>query len=162
MKHQINLRLFAALNVGKLYPVHNNKFKINTKGRTGTDADLKTISGLENFAPSIDSNVEEFFPMDQEGWARHVLTGKSLTFSFSGKRQYGDAGNDYIADTLLSTGGDAESTFEWEFPNGAKLTMDCVISLTTPAGGDTTSIDTLEFEIVSDGKPVFTKAQVLE
>jgi hypothetical protein len=36
--------------------------------------------------------------------------------------------------------------------------MNCIINLTTPGGGDSTNIDTLEFEILSDGLPVFTPA----
>lgn len=36
--------------------------------------------------------------------------------------------------------------------------MDCVINLTAPAGGDSTNIDALEFELLSDGKPTFTAA----
>ena len=116
------------------------------------------VKDLETFSPSIDANTEEWTPMDQSGWTRRAVTGKGLTFSFSGKRRYGDPGNDYIGGLLLGTGQDVESEFEWEMPSGAKLTMDCVINLTTPAGGDSTNIDTLEFEVLSDGLPIFTSA----
>jgi len=140
-----------------VFPVHNNKFKVNTAGR-GAVATMVVIKDLETFSLGVDSNVEEWTPMDLHGWARQAVTGKKLTVSFSGKRNYGDPGNDYIAGTLIGTGQDVETTFEWELPSGAKLTMDCVISLTTPAGGDSTNIDGLEFELLSDGLPVFTKA----
>ena len=142
-----------------VFPVHNNVFKIGINGRASVSpADMATIKDLENFAPSIDGNTEEWYSMDQEGWVRRAVTGKGLTFSFSGKRHYGDPGNDYIADLLLGTGQDVETLFEWTMPSGAKLTMDCVINLTTPAGGDSTNIDGLEFELLSDGKPTFTPA----
>lgn len=142
-----------------VYPVHKNKFKINTAGRVTTDpSTMVVIKDLETFSPSIDANTEEWTPMDQKGWIRRAVTGKGLTFSFSGKRHYGDPGNDYIAGLLLGTGQDVESIFEWELPNGDKLKMDCVINLTTPAGGDSTNIDTLEFEVLSDGLPVYTPA----
>ena len=141
-----------------VYPVHNNKFKIGTKGRTSTTTEMLVIKDLETFSPSIDANTEEWTPMDQEGWVRRAVTGKGLTFSFSGKRNYGDPGNDYIGSLLLGTGQEVESKFEWELPNGDKLTMDCVINLTTPAGGDSTNIDGLEFEVLSDGLPTYTPA----
>ena len=142
-----------------VFPVHNNKFKINTAGRDETSPDtMVVIKDLETFSPSIDANTEEWTPMDQEGWVRRAVTGKGLTFSFTGKRHYGDPGNDYVAGLLLATGQGVESIFEWELPSGAKLKMNCVINLTTPAGGDSTNIDTLEFEILSDGLPVFTPA----
>ncbi|PWV97438.1 hypothetical protein DFQ01_12182 [Paenibacillus cellulosilyticus] len=141
-----------------VYPVHNNKFKIGTAGRASTVAEMVVVKDLETFSPSIDANTEEWTPMDQGGWVRRAVTGKGLTFSFSGKRNYGDPGNDYIGGLLIGTGQEVESKFEWELPNGDKLTMDCVINLTTPAGGDSTNIDNLEFEVLSDGLPVYTPA----
>lgn len=151
-----NLQLFAGTGV---FPVHNNKFKINIAGRDGALPDsMATIKDLTTFSPSIDGSTEEWFPLDQEGWVRRAVTGKALRFSFSGKRCYGDPGNDYVAGLILGTGQAVESQFEWELPSGANLTMDCVINLTTPAGGDSTNIDNLEFEVLSDGKPVFTPA----
>src|SRR6185437_9071945 len=133
--------------------------KVNTKGRVGAPpTNMAVIKDLETFQLSIDSNVEEWSPMDLQGWARQAVTGKKLTVSFSGKRNYGDPGNDYIGGLLLATGQGVESVFEWELPNGAKLTMDCVINLTSPAGGDSTNIDALEFDVLSDGLPTFVPA----
>lgn len=153
---KLNLQYFADTSKGQVYPVHNNKFFICTTGRTG-EADT-IIRGLENFAPSIDGNVESWQPMDEGGWTRNQVTGKGLTLSFSGKRQYGDAGNDYVASLMIGTGVTVQSKFKWEMPSGATLTGDCVINVTSPAGGDSTNIDTLEFELLSDGKPEYTAA----
>ena len=152
---KLNLQFFADTK-GQVYPVHNNKFFVCTTGRTG-EADT-IIRGLENFAPSIDGNVESWTPMDEGGWTRNQVTGKGLTISFSGKRQYGDKGNDYIAGLMIGTGVSVQSKFKWEMPSGATLSGDCVINVTTPAGGDSTNIDTLEFELLSDGKPEFAQA----
>ena len=152
---KLNLQFFADTK-GQVYPVHNNKFFVSTAGRTG-EADT-IIRGLENFAPSIDGNVESWTPMDEGGWTRNQVTGKGLTISFSGKRQYGDKGNDYIAGLMIGTGVSVQSKFKWEMPSGATLSGDCVINVTTPAGGDSTNIDSLEFELLSDGKPEFTQA----
>ena len=141
-----------------VYPVHGNSFKINTAGRTGTETTLVTIADLTTFSPSIEGQNEEWFPLDQNGWARQANTGKKMSISFSGKRNYGDAGNDYIAGMMMKTGKDCETLFEWTLPNGAKLAGNCIVNLTTPAGGDTTTIDSLEFEVLIDGKPTFTPA----
>ena len=152
---KLDLQFFADTK-GQVYPVHNNKFFVCTTGRTG-EADT-IIRGLENFAPSIDGNVESWTPMDEGGWTRNQVTGKGLTISFSGKRQYGDKGNDYIAGLAIGTGVSVQSKFKWEMPSGATLSGDCVINVTTPAGGDSTNIDSLEFELLSDGKPEYTPA----
>lgn len=152
----IMVQFFADSPKGQVYPVHNNKFFISVNGRDG-EADT-LIRGLENFAPAINANTETWTPLDEGGWERNQVTGKGLNISFSGKRQYGDAGNDYIAGLMLGTGVTVQSKFKWELPSGATLEGDCVINVTTPAGGDSTNIDTLEFEILSDGKPEFTPA----
>jgi hypothetical protein len=145
----IKLQLFAGAGV---FPVFNNSYKINTKGRTALPADLMVVKDLETFQIAIDGNVEEWTPMDTEGWIRRAVTGKGLKITFSGKRNYGDPGNDYIGeDCMLATGQGCESAFEWTFPSGAKLTGNCVVNVTAPAGGDSTKMDALEFEILSDG-----------
>lgn len=141
-----------------VYPVFENKFKIGTKGRSGEAADMATIAEMESFSVSIDGNVVEWSPMDMEGWLRRMVTGKALTISLSGKRHIGDAGNDYVADSAWGTGTSCESKFEWEFPSGAKLSFDCVISVTNPGGGESRDVAPLEFEVLSDGKPAYTPA----
>ena len=143
-----------------VFPVHNNVFTVSTSGRpTGTTTGtMAAIADLTTFGISIEGTNEEWFPLDQAGWARQANTGKKMVISFSGKRNYGDAGNDYIAGMMTKTGKDCETVFEWTLPNGAKLAGNCVINLTAPAGGDSTAIDNLEFELLVDGKPTFTAA----
>ena len=142
-----------------VYPVHKNVFKVSTAGRTsGTTGSMVAIADLTTFGVSIEGTNEEWYPLDQEGWARQANTGKKMLISLSGKRNYGDPGNDYIAGMITKTGKDCETSFEWVLPNGAKLAGDCVVNLTTPAGGDSTAIDNLEFELLLDGKPTFTAA----
>ena len=141
-----------------VFPVHNNIFKINTAGRSGTETSLVIIKDLTTFGVSVEGTNEEWYPLDQEGWARQANTGKKMSISFSGKRNFGDPGNDYVASMITKTGKDCETTFEWTLPDGSKLAGDCVINLTNPGGGDSTAIMPLEFELLFDGKPTFTEA----
>lgn len=141
-----------------VFPVHSNLFKVNTSGRTGAEATMVVIKDLETFKVNVEGKNEEWYPLDQDGWARNAVTGKKMSISFTGKRNYGDPGNDYVASMMTKTGQDCETTFEWTLPDGSKLTGNCVINLTSPAGGDSTAIDALEFELLFDGKPTFTEA----
>lgn len=142
-----------------VYPVYENQFKIDiTGGDGGTVSNLKTIADMENFSVSIDGNIEEWKPFDQEGWVRRLLTGKSITISVSGKRNVGDAGNDYIESIALKTGSQATTTLMWTFPSGATLKLQGVVSVTEWGGGEATDVAPLAFEIASDGKPTFTPA----
>ena len=111
------------------------------------------------FSVSIDGNVEEWKPFDQQGWTRRLVTGKALTVSVSGKRNIGDAGNDYVAGLALKTGADSHTTVVWTFPSGATLTIPCVINVTEWESGDSTAVAPLAFDIMSDGKPTFTDAK---
>lgn len=137
---------------GTVYPVFNNKFKIKI------GSELTTIAEVESFSVSIDGNTEEWKPFEDEGWTKRLVTGKSLTISIKGKRCVGDPGNDHIAGLAFKTGVDCNSEMEWEMPSGAKLAIPCVISVTNPGGGDSTAVDGLEFDALSNGKPTFTPA----
>lgn len=142
-----------------VYPVFKNVFKIDTTGGTGEASNLKAIADMESFSVSIDGNVEEWKPFDQEGWTRRLVTGKALTVSVSGKRNIGDAGNDYVAGLALKTGADSHSTVVWTFPSGATLTIPCVINVTEWESGDSTAVAPLAFDIMSDGMPTYTPAE---
>ena len=148
----------ADATTGKVYPVHNNKFKFGTNGLASEEEQMVMPKDLENFSPSIDGTVEEWYAMDAEGWAKASMTGKKLSFEFKGKRSVGDPGNDYIAGLAWKFGQDVMTKFEWEMVSGAKLECDAVINVTTPGGGDATNIDGLEFEVICYGKPTFTPA----
>lgn len=142
-----------------VYPVYENQFKIDKTGGDGaTEGSLVAIADMESFSVSIDGNVEEWKPFDQEGWTRRLVTGKSLTISVSGKRNIGDAGNDYVAGLALKTGAASKTTVIWNFPSGAKLSIPCVINVTEWESGETTNVAPLAFDIMSDGKPTYTEA----
>ena len=141
-----------------VFPVFNNKFKIGTEGRETAEEKMAPIAEMESFSVSIDGNVEEWTPMDTEGWIKRLTTGKGITISMAGKRSIGDKGNDYVAGLAWKSGRDCDSKFEWEFPDGAKLVFDCVINVTAPGGGDSTAVDVLEFDVMSHGKPTYTPA----
>lgn len=139
-----------------VFPVFNNEFKIGTKGKTSVEEDMKIIADLETFSVSLDNNIEEWTPMDTEGWVKRLMTGKGFSISLNGKRNIGDAGNDYVAGLAFKTGQDVETVFEWDMPSGTTIKFDCLVNITTPGGGDSTNVDTLEFEVMSNGKPTVT------
>jgi hypothetical protein len=139
-----------------VYPVFDLVFKIGINGRASTTEDMVEIKDMETFSPSVDGNVEEWTPMDTEGWVRRLMTGKGFAISLNGKRHIGDPGNDYIAGMAWKSGLDCSSKAEIVFPDGDKLAFDCIVNVSTPFGGDSTNVSGLEFELQSDGKPTYT------
>lgn len=140
-------------------PVYENAFKFSIVGTSGTASDMKSVADMDNFSLSIDGNVEEWKPLEQQGWTRNQLTGKGMTITITGKRNVGDDGNDYIAGLATKTGQDCATKFEWTFPDGSTLTGNCTINVTNiNLGGESTAMAPLEFEVRVDGKPTFTAA----
>jgi hypothetical protein len=155
---KINLQMFTTTGV---FPVHDNVFKIGTQGRDSVAGDMKIVEDMVTFTVEIENEEDEWTPMDTSGWKRRLTTGKGLSISISGKRQYGDAGNDYIAGLILSLGNDSQTIFSWDLPNGDNLTMNCIVELNNPAGGDSTNVDNLDWVAKSDGLPVYTDSATL-
>lgn len=141
-----------------VFPVYDLKFKIGIKGETSAVSDMKEIAEMDNFSMSVTSDTQEWNPMEAKGWRKLLVTAKALTISLSGKRNYGDEGNDYIASLALKNGRNCCSKFEIEFPNGDKLEVNCVIKVTNWVGGASTDVQPLEFDVESDGEPIFTQA----
>ena len=145
--------------VSGVYPCYENQFSIDIIGGDGSTAsNLKTIADMETFSVTIDGNVEEWHPFNTEGWTRRLVTGKAITISVSGKRNVGDAGNDYIESIATKTGSECSTTFVWNFPSGATLTMPCVVNVTEWGAGDSRNVAPVAFDVMSDGKPTFTPA----
>ena len=135
-----------------VFPVYENQFQVN-KGTAGVES-LVDIADMESFSVSIDNGVEEWKTYDQKGWTRRLMTAKSVTISVSGKRNVGDAGNDYIAGLAFKNGRDSEADFQWTFPDGTKIKFkDAVINLKDFISGDSTGVAPLSFDVMSNGKP---------
>lgn len=137
-----------------VYPCYENQFKIKTGGN-----EKKSIADMESFSVAFDNGVEEWHPFEHEGWVRRLLTSKGVTITVSGKRNIGDAGNDYVAGLWQKNGREAEADVDWTFPDGTVVTFaSAVINVTNCGSGDSTNVGPLEFEILSNGKPTVTPA----
>lgn len=141
-----------------VFPVYNIKFKVGTNGKASETGDMAVIADMETFSISIDGTVEEWTPMDTSGWARALMTGKKFSVGLNGKRNVGDEGNDYVAGMAWKDGLDCSTKGEIEFPDGSKLTFNCVINVKNVGGGDATNVAPLEFDMQGDGKPTYTAA----
>ena len=137
-----------------VYPVLDNKFKAGAAKESAT-----VIADMEQFSLSISNGVETWAPMDTEGWQRALMTAKAITISMSGKRNIGDAGNDFVAGKVFKNGHDAEGYFEWELPDGTTIVWtNAVFDVKNMGGGDSTNVAPLEFDVISNGKPTVTPA----
>lgn len=136
-----------------VFPCYENQFKVNT-AEAGATANYVPIADCETFEVAFDNGVEEWTPFESEGWVRRLMTAKSVTITVSGKRNIGDAGNNYIAGLAFKNGRDAEVDFQWTFKDGTTVTFTgAPINVTALGSGDSTAVAPLEFEVMSNGKP---------
>ena len=139
-----------------VYPVYDNQFQVGTSKES-----LNDIADMVTFSVALDNGVEEWNPMDQKGWVRRLLTSKSITISISGKRNVGDAGNDFVNGLALKNGVESQGCLQWTFPNGDKLILEnAVFNITNWNGGDSTNVSELEFDVMSNGRPEYVEASL--
>ena len=135
-----------------IFPVFDNKFEVQIPMREGKPAHYVPVSCLESLSVSFDNGVEEFKPLEEKGWTRRMLTGKAFSITLNGKRDVGNEGNDYINSFSFSTGRDAVAHFRWTMVDDTCVDFDGVVNVTA-LGGDSTNVDALEVEFLSEGKP---------
>lgn len=149
---KMNLQKFAGKT--NVFPVLDNEFKVGTSKETAT-----VIADIETFTPEFSNGVETWTPMDTEGWQRGLMTAKGMKITLSGKRNIGDAGNDFVANKVFKIGHDAEGYFEWKHPDGTTISWtNAIFDVKNIGGGDSTNVGALEVEINGNGKPTITPA----
>lgn len=141
-----------------VFPVNNIKFEIGTKKETDTWT-YSEIADMESANITIDTGVEEWNSITEGGWRKALATSKALTVSMSGKRNIGDAGNDFVASKWNANGQDCYSSCKITLPNGDTIVFDCVIQVTSFLGSDSTAVAPLEFDLLSNGEPIYTSAE---
>lgn len=135
-----------------VFPCYENQFKVNTS--SSSTASWATIADCETFEVAFDNGVEEWTPFESEGWVRRLMTAKNVTITVTGKRNVGDAGNNFIAGLAFKNGREAEADFQWTFKDGTVVTFTgSPINVTALGSGDSTAVAPLEFEVLSNGKP---------
>ena len=138
-----------------VFPVNALKIEIGTS-KTGETWTYAEIADMESANITVDTGVEEWNSITEGGWRKALATAKSLTMSMSGKRSLGDTGNDYVANMWNKNGQDCNSSCKITLPNEDTLVFDCVVQVTSFLGSDSTAVAPLEFELLSNGEPVYT------
>jgi len=144
----------ATLTSG-VFPVNELKIEIGTV-KTGETWTYAEIADMESANITVDTGVEEWNSITEGGWRKALATSKSLSMSMTGKRCLGDTGNDFIASKWNANGQACNSSCQITLPNGDTLVFDCVIQVTSFLGSDSTAVAPLEFELLSNGEPVYT------
>ncbi len=149
---EMNLQKFAGEPATGVVPCYVGMFKVGEDKTSST-----TISHMESCSISFDNGVEEWYAYGEEGWVNRLMTAKAVTVSVKGKRDIGDAGNDFVADKAMKNGQNAQGYFALVFPDGTEVSWDkAVYNVTALNMADSTNVSPLDFDVMSNGKPTVT------
>lgn len=128
---------------------------------SGGEWTYSEICGINNVAEALNEVVQQYFFLCQEGFATNHVTGMAPAFTLTGRRIFGDAGQDYIFSKKYGLGENRKSSVKIEYSNGTETTTiicDCTISNVQEFSGEATDDSAISFELRLDGKPVVTTA----
>lgn len=136
-----------------VYAVHEVTVQIDTTPLAVPT--LAEITDLESVELTINNEVQDWTSLDKGGWKSRLITGKDLELSFSGKRNTGDTGNDYVAGLADKMSTDLETTITLTIPGGETVTIPGTVEVTSIYGGESLDVGMLEFNFLSNGAPTF-------
>jgi hypothetical protein len=108
-----------------VFPVNNCIIELGTK-KTGDVWTYVKVAEMEKGNISIETGIETWTAMENEGWQSALATAKKVTFNLAGKRHLGDPGNDHLASLALKNGVDAYTALKVTFPNKDVFEMEAV------------------------------------
>ena len=148
-----------------LMTMYNLTAKIGTQS-SGQAPDItwtysELAAGIDNIAEALNEVVQQYFFLNDNGFARNHVTGMAPAFTLTGRRVMGDAAQDYIFGNKYALDTDRQSSFELSYTDGTgatvTLTCDCTICNIQEWSGATTDDSAISFEIRFDGAPQITE-----
>lgn len=129
---------------------------IGTTKSSDTWTYAKLGDGLENIAEALNEVVQQYFFLNDNGFAKNHVTGMAPSFTITGRRIVGDAAQDFIFGTKYSLDTTRQSSFQLKYTQGETektITCDCTICNIQEWSGATTDDSAISFELRFDGAP---------
>ncbi len=115
--------------------------------------------GIENLTEALNETIQQYFFLGDGGFGKNHVTAMAPAYTFTGKRVFGDAAQDYIFSKKFSLNSDRRSSFQLQWGDGTNtytLTCDCTICNVQELSGASTEDCSISFEIRLDGEPTLT------
>lgn len=113
--------------------------------------------GIDNLTEALNEVVQQYFFMNDNGFARNHVTGMAPAFTLSGRRVMGDAAQDYIFGKKYSLDTERQSSFKLTYTDAENashtITCDCTICNIQEWSGASTDDSAISFELRFDGQP---------
>ena len=141
----------------KLIPMYSLSAAIGTSvsGSTWTYADL--ADGIDNIAEALNEVVQQYFFLNDNGFAQNHVTGMAPSRTITGRRVLGDAAQEFIFGAKYGLDTERQSSFKLTYTDASAqtvtLTCPCTICNIQEFSGATTDDAAISFEIRFDGEP---------
>lgn len=143
--------------------MHTISCKIKTGTGSGSTATMSDFgAGIDNMQEQLNEVVQQYKFLTDGGFSRSRVTAMAPVWTFSGRRIFGDAAQDYICDTSRKYGFGASRETELEISYTAngfdyKITADITIANVQEFSGATEEASAFSCELHIDGAPTCTK-----
>lgn len=139
--------------------VHENIIEIDVT----PDGEERTFvsfgTGFNSMSESLNEVVQQYFFLNDGGYARNYVTGLAPTFEMSGVRVVGDQAQDFIFDPSRKYGllTERNTTLRIKHPMGVDQQVTITVPVTmcnmTSVSGETTDGSAVSMEMRFNGKP---------
>ena len=150
---------------GNLLTVYNLEASIGTAKSKDTWTYSKLEAGLDNVSEALNEVVQQYFFLNDKGFARNHVTGMAPAFTMTGRRVQGDAAQDYIFSKKYKLDTERVSSFQLKVtdnsgasPKVTTYTVDCTICNIQEFSGASTDDSAISFELRFNGAPVAATA----
>ena len=150
---------------GNLLTVYNLEASIGTSKSEDTWSYAKLEAGLDNVSEALNEVVQQYFFLNDKGFARNHVTGMAPAFTMTGRRVQGDAAQDYIFGKKYKLDTERSSSFQLKVtdnsgasPKVTTYTVDCTICNIQEFSGASTDDSAISFELRFNGAPVAATA----
>ena len=153
-----------------LLTIYNLEASIGTSKSGGASSQgtwtyAKLEKGLDNVSEALNEVVQQYFFLNDKGFARNHVTGMAPTFTFTGRRVQGDAAQDYIFGNKYKLDTNRVSSFQLKVtdksgsaPKATTYTVDCTICNIQEYSGASTDDSAISFELRFNGAPTMATA----
>ena len=150
---------------GNLLTVYNLEASIGTSKSEDAWSYAKLEAGLDNVSEALNEVVQQYFFLNDKGFARNHVTGMAPAFTMTGRRVQGDAAQDYIFSKKYKLDTERASSFQLKVtdnsgvsPKVTTYTVDCTICNIQEFSGASTDDSAISFELRFNGAPTAATA----
>ena len=141
----------------KLITMYNLSASINTAASGAAAVYSELADGIDNIAEALNEGVQQYFFLQDNGFAQNHVTGMAPAWTLTGRRVLGDAAQEFIFGNKYGLDTNRQTTFKLEYTNASNatvtITVPCTICNIQEFSGATTDDAAISFEIRFDGQP---------